>query len=137
MADAAQREIFASKDLPELRTFVHKLNQEKERNFGLDPILSENSYLDDNDLIALEKETGVKPFQFYQKAGDAVFVPAGCAHQVKNITGFTKCVYDFLSPETMKESGIVTSQFQDIKLEDIPYIGDGSTFIRYPWSRKL
>jgi hypothetical protein len=55
-ADASQWEIFASKDLPELRTFVHKLNQEKERNFGLDPILSESTYLDDGDLIDLERE---------------------------------------------------------------------------------
>jgi lysine-specific demethylase 3 len=56
--------------------------------------------LNEQDLIKLQKETGIKLFQFYQKEGDAVFVPAGCAHQVQNISGSIKCAYDFLIPET-------------------------------------
>jgi hypothetical protein len=127
---AAQWEIFASKDLPTLRTFVHKLNKKRQRNFGFDPILSESSYLDEDDLIELEKGTGVKPFRFHQKPGDAVFVPAGCAHQVQNIHGSIKCAYDFLSPETMRESSLVTSHFQDIKLEDKLQL---KTTILYSW----
>jgi hypothetical protein len=115
---AAQWEIFPSKDLPQLRTFVHQLNKKKQRNFALDPVLSESSYLDDDDLRELEREIGVKPFRFYQKPGDAVFVPVGCAHQIQNIHGSIKCAYDFLSLETMRESSLVTSHFQDIKLED-------------------
>jgi hypothetical protein len=127
---AAIWEIFASKDLPKLRAFVHKLNKKRKRNFGFDPILSESSYLDEDDLIELEKVTGVKPFRFHQKPGDAVFVPAGCAHQVQNITGSIKCAYDFLSPETMRESSLVTSHFQDIKLEDKLQL---KTTILYSW----
>jgi lysine-specific demethylase 3 len=105
---AAQWEIFPSKDLSKLRTFVHNLNKKRQRNFGFNPILSESSYLNEDDLIELEKETGVKPFRFHQKPGDAVFVPAGCAHQVQNIHGSIKCAYDFLSPETMRESPAIS-----------------------------
>jgi lysine-specific demethylase 3 len=79
--------------------------------------LQEVGYFE-RDLIELEKETDVKPFLFHQKAGDAVFVPAGCATSSTNVAGSIKCAYDFLSPETMKESSIVISHFQKIKLED-------------------
>ncbi|KAI8875634.1 hypothetical protein K501DRAFT_289279 [Backusella circina FSU 941] len=127
---AAVWDIFASKDLPQLRSFVHKLNKQRKRNFGFDPILSESSYLEEADLIELEKQTGVKPFRFMQKAGDAVFVPAGCAHQVQNITGSIKCAYDFLSPETIQESSLITSHLQNIKLEDKLQL---KTTLLYAW----
>jgi lysine-specific demethylase 3 len=77
-----------------------------------------SSYLNDGDLRELEKDTGINPFRFHQRVGDAVFVPAGCAHQVRNVAGSIKCAYDFLNPETMHESSIVTNHLQDIKLKD-------------------
>lgn len=29
--------------------------------------------------------TGIEPWTFVQKLGDAVFIPAGCPHQVRNL----------------------------------------------------
>jgi lysine-specific demethylase 3 len=96
----------------------------------LDPVLSESSYLDDVDLIELEKDTDVKTFRFYQKPGDAVLVPTGCAHQVQNITSSIESANDVLSLETMQESSIGTGQFQDVKLEDKLQL---KTTVLYTW----
>jgi mannose-6-phosphate isomerase-like protein (cupin superfamily) len=30
-------------------------------------------------------DVGVEPWTFEQKLGEAVFIPAGCAHQVRNL----------------------------------------------------
>lgn len=50
-----------------------------------DPIHSQQFYLD----VALRKELfeghGVKSYRIYQRPGDGVFIPAGCAHQVRMI----------------------------------------------------
>lgn len=46
-----------------------------------DPVLSQAYFLSLNDLQALDHR-GVRPFRFTQQEGEAVFIPAGCAHQV-------------------------------------------------------
>ncbi|MCI12593.1 lysine-specific demethylase 3B, partial [Trifolium medium] len=33
----------------------------------------------------LKRECGIEPWTFTQKLGDAVFIPAGCPHQVRNL----------------------------------------------------
>ncbi|KAI8881591.1 hypothetical protein K501DRAFT_274454 [Backusella circina FSU 941] len=110
--------IFASKDPLHLRAFVHKLRKQRKWHFVFNSILRKSSYLEEMDIIELEKQTGVKPSRFKQKTGGAVFIPAGCAHQVQNVVSSIKCTYDFLSPETMSESNMITNHFQDIKIED-------------------
>ncbi|KNZ76817.1 Lysine-specific demethylase 3A [Termitomyces sp. J132] len=47
-----------------------------------DPIHGQQFYLDEEMRERLYKTTGVKSFRFYQRPGEAVFIPAGCAHQV-------------------------------------------------------
>jgi lysine-specific demethylase 3 len=39
-------------------------------------------YLDVELRQALFDETGVKSYRVYQRPGDGIFIPAGCAHQV-------------------------------------------------------
>lgn len=36
-------------------------------------------------LLILAYYLGVEPWTFVQKQGDAVFIPAGCPHQVRNL----------------------------------------------------
>jgi [histone H3]-dimethyl-L-lysine9 demethylase len=72
-------DLFRAEDADRLRRFL-------KRRFGVngqhDPILSQQYYLD----AALRKELfddyGIKSHRVYQRPGDAVFIPAGCAHQV-------------------------------------------------------
>jgi lysine-specific demethylase 3 len=47
-----------------------------------DPIHGQQFYLDEELRNKLCEEYGVLSYRFYQRPGDAVFIPAGCAHQV-------------------------------------------------------
>ena len=47
-----------------------------------DPIHGQQFYLDVELRQALYDECGVKSYRVYQRPGDGVFIPAGCAHQV-------------------------------------------------------
>ena len=46
------------------------------------PIHSQTIYSTDSMLMELEAKYGVRPFTIHQRVGEAVFIPAGCAHQV-------------------------------------------------------
>ena len=48
-----------------------------------DPIHGQQFYLDVELRKALWEEYGVKSYRVYQRPGDGVFIPAGCAHQVR------------------------------------------------------
>lgn len=39
----------------------------------------------DNNHLLLAFVTGIEPWTFVQNLGDAVFIPAGCPHQVRNL----------------------------------------------------
>jgi lysine-specific demethylase 3 len=51
-----------------------------------DPIHSQQYYLDTTLRRQLYEKTGVASHRIYQRAGEAVFIPAGCAHQVPTST---------------------------------------------------
>jgi lysine-specific demethylase 3 len=73
-------DIFCAADSDKLRDFI----REKFRDLIQiqDPIHSQQVYLDDDSRLELWEEKGVKSYRVYQHAGEAVFIPAGCAHQV-------------------------------------------------------
>ena len=56
-------------------------------------------YLDDELLATLHEQAGIVPYVVLQRLGDAVLVPAGCAHQVRNLRGSIKVALDFVAPE--------------------------------------
>lgn len=86
-------DLFRAEDADRLRKFL-------KRRFGVngqhDPILSQQYYLD----AALRKELyddyGIKSHRVYQRPGDAVFIPAGCAHQVC-FKGYDRMVMKWLT----------------------------------------
>lgn len=49
---------------------------------GHDPIHGQQFYLDVELRRQLLEEFGVQSYRIYQRPGDGVFIPAGCAHQV-------------------------------------------------------
>ncbi|KAJ7725064.1 hypothetical protein B0H16DRAFT_285195 [Mycena metata] len=81
---------------------------------GLDPIHSQQVYLDDEKRRQLYQEYGVKSFRVYQKAGEAVFIPAGCAHQVRNLSDCIKVAVDFVSPENIERCEKLTQEFREV-----------------------
>jgi len=109
-AGVAAWDLFRAEDADRLRRFL-------KRRFGVngqhDPILSQQYYLD----AALRKELyddyGIKSHRVYQRPGDAVFIPAGCAHQVANLADSIKVAVDFVSPKNIARCEKLTGEFRE------------------------
>ena len=70
-------DIYKAEDSGKIREFLHE-------RFGqslTDPIHCQHWYLDSKLRKELFQTKKVKSWRIYQKAGEAVFIPAGCAHQ--------------------------------------------------------
>uniref|UniRef100_A0A803L2S6 JmjC domain-containing protein n=1 Tax=Chenopodium quinoa TaxID=63459 RepID=A0A803L2S6_CHEQI len=46
---------------------------------------------------------GIEAWTYVQNLGEAVFIPAGCPHQVRNLKSCIKVALDFVSPESVGE----------------------------------
>jgi hypothetical protein len=60
-----------------------------------DPIHDQVFYLNEDMRQRLWDEYGVRGWRIFQNVGDAVFVPAGCAHQVCNYMDCIKVCESF------------------------------------------
>ncbi|GLB33276.1 putative clavaminate synthase-like protein [Lyophyllum shimeji] len=78
-----------------------------------DPIHAQAIYLDEELRAALYAATGVKSYRIYQRPGEAVFIPAGCAHQVANLADCVKVAVDFVSPENVERCERLTQEFRE------------------------
>jgi lysine-specific demethylase 3 len=83
-------DLFRTEDSDKIRQFLQDKFMKKQNNGGAvlnwgDPIHSQRFYLDSVLRRELFEETGVKSHRVYQKPGEAVFIPAGCAHQVGSV----------------------------------------------------
>ncbi|SAM03739.1 hypothetical protein [Absidia glauca] len=139
---AAVWDVFAFEDLPTLRRFVGQLWNEmhgprqsprinsSQPSSKVDPIHGQWIYLTKALLLRLDKEHGVKPWRLYQNPGDAIYIPAGCAHQVANYQNAIKCAFDFVSPENINRSAEITRQFGHAQREDALQL---KTTLVYAW----
>ena len=62
-------------------------------------LLDGSLYLDAALLLELQQQAGIAPYNLLQGLGDAVVVPAGCAHQVRNLRSCISVAADFVAPE--------------------------------------
>ena len=77
------------------------------------PIHDANFYVDAALRRRLWEEAGVQSYHFVQHAGDAVFIPAGCPHQVLNFRSCIKVAQDFVSPEHIGRCLELTEQARE------------------------
>ena len=79
-----------------------------------DPIHDQSFYLDEALRSRLLKQYNVRGYAIVQCLGDAVFIPAGAPHQVRNLHDCIKVAEDFVSPENVSHCFQLTQQFRDL-----------------------
>ncbi|XP_047970080.1 uncharacterized protein LOC125213527 isoform X2 [Salvia hispanica] len=114
---AAVWDIFRRQDVPMLTEYLLKHQKEffhndNSVNFVVHPIHDQIFYLDEKHKRQLKEEFSIEPWTFEQHLGEAVFIPAGCPHQVRNRQSCTKLALDFVSPENVHECIRLTQEFR-------------------------
>jgi len=112
---AAQWDIFRAEDADAIRQFLVERYPDVATHG--DPIHAQIHYLDDDALQELYLEKGVYSWRIMQEAGQAVFIPAGCAHQVCNLTDCIKVAVDFISPQNVARCFQLTEEFRSLTVE--------------------
>ena len=100
-------DIFPAEATDTLRQFLKSFNDQID-----DPVLRQTFYITTPQLEILRERYNIRPARIYQNPGEAVFIPAGCAHQVRpctllliqvcNLTSCIKVACDFVSPHNIQ-----------------------------------
>ncbi|XP_077992762.1 putative JmjC domain-containing histone demethylation protein 2C isoform X2 [Glandiceps talaboti] len=108
--------IYSAKDTDKIRQFLKKVSEEQEQIVAPDhdPIHDQSWYLNGQLRERLLKEYGVRGWAITQCKGDAVFLPAGAPHQVRNLNSCVKVAEDFVSPEHIKQCFTLTQEFRHL-----------------------
>ncbi|KRZ15396.1 Lysine-specific demethylase 3A [Trichinella zimbabwensis] len=109
--------IFKPDDSDKLRQYIIQHFDEPNEP-GSDPIHDNTHYLNANVRADLAKH-GIQPITFLQMRNDAVYIPAGAAHQVLNLKCCIKAALDFVSPEGIDGSLRVANELRKLSVYDI------------------
>lgn len=106
-------DIYRPEDAHAIRRFLRERFPGKSRD---DPIHDQIFFLDSDLRRELHDGYGVKSYRVFQREGEAVFVPAGCAHQVCNLSDCIKIATDFVSPRSVERCRGLMKEFQGLNM---------------------
>ncbi|XP_050379397.1 E3 ubiquitin-protein ligase JMJ24 isoform X2 [Argentina anserina] len=111
-------DVFRRKDVPKLTEYLRihgeefgKLKSET-NNLVTRPLYDETLFLNGHHKRKLKEEFGVEPWSFEQDLGQAVFIPAGCPFQVRNLQPTVQLGLDFLSPESLSDAARLAEEIR-------------------------
>jgi hypothetical protein len=107
--------LFLASDAPILRKF---LVEECSFTGHGDPIHSQIIYFTPDLLRRLFEKYGIRPYTIRQYPGEAVFIPAYCAHQVANMADAIKIACDFFSMPNLKRTQRIVGELRHQRLSD-------------------
>ncbi|KAK7269348.1 hypothetical protein RIF29_22073 [Crotalaria pallida] len=103
-------DVFRRQDVPKVTEYL-KMHLKEFRKaddivneFVTWPLYDGAIFLDREHKRKLKEEFGVEPWSFEQTLGEAIFVPAGCPFQARNVQSTVQLGLDFLSPESLGEA---------------------------------
>ncbi|KAJ1692806.1 hypothetical protein LUZ63_009504 [Rhynchospora breviuscula] len=111
-------DIWRREDVPKLKEYLMKYSREfthyeKKHVEQVDhPIHDQSFYLTVDHKRKLKEEFDIEAWTFEQKLGEAVFIPAGCPHQVRNLKSCIKVALDFVSPENFSQCVELSNEFR-------------------------
>nr|VDC92066.1 unnamed protein product [Brassica oleracea] len=111
-------DIFRREDVPKLIEYLERHKHEFRHFFNepvesvTHPIHDQTLFLTESQKKQLKEEFDIEPWTFVQHLGEAVFIPAGCPHQVRNIQSCIKVALDFVAPESLEECLRLTQEFR-------------------------
>lgn len=103
-------DVFRREDIPKLAEYLRSCSNEFGKSDAvlndhvMRPLFDEAVYLNRDHKEKLKEEYGVEPWSFDQYLGQAVFIPAGCPFQVRNLQSTVQLGLDFLSPESLEQA---------------------------------
>ncbi|XP_058446850.1 uncharacterized protein LOC131427559 isoform X2 [Malaya genurostris] len=108
--------IYHAKDADKIRSLLNKIEVERGGSIKAnhDPIHDQKWYLDANLRKRLLQEYNVEGYSIVQCSGDAIFIPAGAPHQVRNLHNCIKVAEDFVSPENISYCFKLTNEFRHL-----------------------
>lgn len=101
-------DVFRREDVPKLIEYI-KVSEDLGKTGSLNDcgthfLYDTKVYLNGHHKRKLKEEFGVEPWSFEQCIGQAVFIPAGCLSQVRNLQSTVQLGLDFLSPESVNQA---------------------------------
>uniref|UniRef100_A0A1J3JP75 Lysine-specific demethylase JMJ25 n=1 Tax=Noccaea caerulescens TaxID=107243 RepID=A0A1J3JP75_NOCCA len=109
-AGGARWDVFRRQDVPKLAEYLQRTFH-KPDNFVSRP-LYEGVFLNEHHKRQLKDEFGVEPWTFEHCRGEAIFIPAGCPFQVRNLQSNVQVALDFLCPESVGESARLAEEIR-------------------------
>ncbi len=104
-------DIYRWEDTDAILRLLHTVARERDVEITSNPIHDQLFYLDGALRRRLADQFGVRGWRIVQRQGDAVFIPAGCPHQVRNLSSCVKVALDFVSAENAHRCVQLSDEF--------------------------